>query len=270
MNGRGVQIIRDIAIAAALPKPHIIEGPGYKKLAHAVDNGEQALEWEFLDLPHTVATAEPVLLHTLTGFADYITANRDERPLTECAVVVADHTRAALVSKEYGEIKQRDVYVVTRFDDLIIRANAPGMPNVGSPFAFGSWMAVDAMNIALQSLFAPNDDRARVLEIVGNVRTEGVTTWDDDGVTQGVVASAGVKIGKLVGVPNPVKLAPYRTFRELDQPESLFVLRMRGEPGDLPQVALFEADGGAWKIQAIERIAAFLRPILPADLVVVA
>jgi hypothetical protein len=53
-----------------------------------------------------------------------------------------------------------------------------------------------------------------------------------------------------IPIPNPVKLSPFRTFIEVEQPESLFVLR--GRKG--PQWALFEADGGLWKIKAIQNI----------------
>ena len=83
----------------------------------------------------------------------------------------------------------------------------------------------------------------------------------DNGVSQQTVTTAGGVV--LVGtapVPNPVTLAPYRTFREIEQPESLFVLRMRtGKDGEKPTAALFEADGGSWKLEAIKRIAAYLR-----------
>lgn len=61
-------------------------------------------------------------------------------------------------------------------------------------------------------------------------------------------------------MPNPVYLAPYRTFREVTQPLSPFVLRMKqGREGGLPTVALFEADGGKWKLDAIAFIRDFLR-----------
>ena len=40
-------------------------------------------------------------------------------------------------------------------------------------------------------------------------------------------------------------------FREVEQPASFYVLRMTGETG---KVALFEGDGGAWKLNAIARV----------------
>lgn len=56
-------------------------------------------------------------------------------------------------------------------------------------------------------------------------------------------------------MPNPVYLAPYRTFAEIEQPVSKFVFRM--ESG--PKAALFEADGGAWKNEAILKIKEYLQ-----------
>ena len=49
-------------------------------------------------------------------------------------------------------------------------------------------------------------------------------------------------------------LAPFRTFSEIEQPESSFVLRVN----DRGRVGLFEADGGAWRNTAMLRIKEYL------------
>lgn len=59
-------------------------------------------------------------------------------------------------------------------------------------------------------------------------------------------------------IPSPVRLKPYRTFTEVDQPESDFVFRMKEDKYDGVQCALFEADGGAWKLHAMESIQEYL------------
>lgn len=59
-------------------------------------------------------------------------------------------------------------------------------------------------------------------------------------------------------VPSPVRLKPYRTFTEVDQPESNFVFRMKEDKYEGVQCALFEADGGAWKLHAMESIQEYL------------
>ena len=55
-----------------------------------------------------------------------------------------------------------------------------------------------------------------------------------------------------------VKLKPYRTFSEVDQPESEFLLRL----SEGARVALYEADGGAWTLQARRNVADYLRTAL--------
>jgi len=60
-------------------------------------------------------------------------------------------------------------------------------------------------------------------------------------------------------VPNPVMLAPYRTFPEVEQPASPFVLRLKqGPEGGRPSLALFEADGGKWQLEAVKRVRTYL------------
>lgn len=69
------------------------------------------------------------------------------------------------------------------------------------------------------------------------------------------------KIGRLESSKTEpmIKLSPYRTFREIEQPESLFLLRMKRERGGVPYVALFEADGGQWKHDAITKIKMYFK-----------
>lgn len=56
-------------------------------------------------------------------------------------------------------------------------------------------------------------------------------------------------------------LAPYRTFLEVEQPESQFIFRMK----DGPRGAIFEADGGAWRNQAIVNIREYLKEQLSEE-----
>lgn len=56
-------------------------------------------------------------------------------------------------------------------------------------------------------------------------------------------------------VPSPAVLRPFRTFLEVEQPESQCVFRIN-ERGSC---ALFEADGGLWKYHAKESIHEYLK-----------
>ena len=50
-------------------------------------------------------------------------------------------------------------------------------------------------------------------------------------------------------------LTPYRIFNEVEQPSSQFIFRINS----MANLALFEADGGKWKLDAINNIAAYLK-----------
>ena len=60
-------------------------------------------------------------------------------------------------------------------------------------------------------------------------------------------------------VPNPVRLTPYRTFLEVEQPASDFIFRMKQDKYEGIVCAIFEADGGAWKMEATQRIKEYLQ-----------
>ncbi|HGH0902568.1 TPA: hypothetical protein ACJHIR_002124 [Staphylococcus pseudintermedius] len=91
-----------------------------------------------------------------------------------------------------------------------------------------------------------NDDVKNLLRILGNLRSSNIRNAGDNGVSQIVETKRGVTMAQEEVVPNPVRLKPFRTFTEIEQPESLFVFRLR-ESGNEIQAGLFEADGGAWK-----------------------
>ena len=66
----------------------------------------------------------------------------------------------------------------------------------------------------------------------------------------------------LVEVKPRVLLRPFRTFLEVEQPESEFLLRVHPEEG----IGFFEADGGIWKLEAKKNIADYFNTNL-ADLI---
>jgi len=138
-------------------------------------------------------------------------------------------------------------------------------------FSFGQWQDPETFIINLQSQFVQTDDLLHVLKIVGNMKAEAVKHFNDDGVTQSVTARSGIALVDNLAVPNPVTLVPYRTFREIMQPPSFFVFRLRnGGEGKMPSCALFEADGSSWRLDAIEGIAEWLRKELGETATIIA
>jgi hypothetical protein len=135
----------------------------------------------------------------------------------------------------------------------------------------GQFRVHEDFMIGLQTRFTDLGQRPDILKLIGSVKSEKVSQSMDDGVGQVITARAGAVLVGEVTVPNPVSLAPFRTFRDVQQPTSLFVLRVQpGKEGSLPGVALFEADGGGWRLDAIDKIAKWLKDNVPPTVEVLA
>jgi hypothetical protein len=187
---------------------------------------------------------------TLQGVVDYIEANRDGLDLSQCMLHVGSPTEVSLVSRTLERAK-RATYVKATVMDR-------------SAGFFGVWHDTLDATIKLQSVFEEQGQKAEVLRIVGAVAVEAEIQNRDDGRSQAVATRAGVKVllGDMVDVPNPVVLAPFRTFPEIVQPASPFIFRME-KHGDKPKIGFFEADGGEWKLDAVAAIAGWLRARCP-------
>lgn len=141
-------------------------------------------------------------------------------------------------------------------------------PNIPE-FTFGRYYDQESFIIALQAKFKPTEPLVALLKIVGNLIAEESVQQQDDGVSQRVVAKAGIAKVEVVNMEPRVTLAPYRSFPEVEPVASDFILRMRKE-GNGIALALFEADGGAWQIEQIARIRAFLDEHRPAGVTIIA
>lgn len=217
------------------------------------------------DRPYSTCDIKPVLdpmpkalgIHTLTGISDYLSENTDGLSLDNLLVHVSDARNVALYQRLSGPFEQRPCFVEAVHSE--------------DQFQFGRFMDVEQFVIELQAKFVQDEMTALILQVVGNITDGIVNTFADDGITQQVTSKSGVGRVVSANIPNPVTLQPYRTFSEIDQPAGRFVLRMRSGNGEKrPDVALYEADGGAWKLEAIKRIQKWLRDHLPEDVAVIA
>ena len=191
-----------------------------------------------------IPMASSLKVRTLTSLLDYIIGGIDEMRPT-MIVAVESPTTVRLYSQLY---KNRD-----REYMMVAEAMLPS-------FSFNQFINQENFCISLQSKFIQNEDRDLLLKFAGTVEAGTVAQYGDDGVSQKATVKTGIASKGDAIIPNPVRLKPYRTFLEVDQPESEFIFRMREDRGI--ECAIFEADGGAWAIEAMENIKAYLQGIL--------
>lgn len=197
--------------------------------------------------------AEGIEVHSLSALCDYIRTNQDNLDLNTLTVLVCSPDEVQLIGPIFGKSRARDCFVTASFS--------------GKQFSFDNFMNQENFAISFRSLMCPkkNDDSEYVLSYVGRIQDRTAVTTDDDGITQTAEIRKGISghLSEKEKVKPIVKLSPYRTFREIEQPESEFLLRIRPSEDSGFKVALFEADGGAWKLKAMDGIAAYIREKCP-------
>lgn len=186
---------------------------------------------------------ESLQTNTLQSILDYIRMPTGPAP-DEWVIHVRSHDTVYLTSHPHGIDMNRDTYVTATI-------KAPGFP-------CDNFIDAEQFMITSMARLYDTPDKQALLDFSGDIQDIEEQRVKDTGTSQQITARSGIASVAEKPVPNPVNLAPFRTFPDVPQPVSPFILRVRnGAKG--PEVAIFEADGGAWKHDAIQIIADYLR-----------
>ena len=184
---------------------------------------------------------------TLASLVELILKEHSHGSLNDLIVHVDSPTRVNVHTVLRGHLDRFNLYSATA-----------ELPRI----TLDSYLDLEAMNILLKSAFVQNGTRDQLIKVLSQVVEDAIKTSADDGMAQEVTVKTGIRTLAKMEMPTIVKLAPYRTFVEVAQPEGEFLLRMRKGP----EAALFEADGGAWKLAARKNIKQYFGVAL-ADLI---
>ena len=183
--------------------------------------------------------------YTLNGLIDYIKedvegvlpSKYEERLILH----VVDYRTVRLLS--HPSENQRERHVIAEC--------VATLPSI----QFGSYIDTERFITMLLSNFIDTEARESLFKVLKSMTKEQNCNTADDGVSQVVTVRQGITTAANVTFKNPVPLKPIRTFTEVEQPESNFTLRINEEAC----AALYEADGGAWKNEAVANIRDYLR-----------
>ncbi|MGE7840099.1 hypothetical protein ACQKNX_04840 [Lysinibacillus sp. NPDC093712] len=179
------------------------------------------------------ANVSELQVNTLTGLVDYIKSQFD------------GEKQLMIQVKSPTDVRLFDALDSTNDRRTYIQAKAL-LPNI----TFERFVDREEFQIMMQANFVDNNDKQIVLDIISNIVEDGSAEIKDNGMAQQVTVKKGVASVGYETIPGRVALKPFRTFAEVTQPESEFILRLR----EGSRVALFEADGGAWELNAIHSI----------------
>lgn len=207
--------------------------------------------------PKPTQLPEPLTFNTLGALSGYLHANRDDLVLEYLTVHVVSPTEVRLLGPLEGEDEKRATFARAVATDLV--ADFVNKDHQQAPFRVG-----------VMTRFQDTEAQAALLALTVRLTEQQTLETTDDGRSQQVTAKKGVALAEQVNVPNPQHLVGFRTFREVEQVAVPYVLRVNNSgrrfDGDVPGpvLALHEADGGAWKLTAVERVVAWLRANVPA------
>lgn len=193
------------------------------------------------EIEPTVYTAEPLRVSTLQAVVDYLSKLGMADELDFPFIHVMGPSRVMMISG-LNERRGREVYIDARAQV--------------TDFLFGRHMPIDEFLVGLKTSFVGSDTIDQLTRIVGKISWSDGIKVSDDGVTQIVTTKTGVEEYGTVLLDQPVYLAPYRTFPEIEQPMSPYIYRVSN---DSPMAKLVEVDDKTWTIEAVNAIKTWLR-----------
>lgn len=133
-------------------------------------------------------------------------------------------------------------------------ADVPGWPEKVN-------MGFEEAIIALRTRFRRTQDTDYALQLLSSITSGSKVTLNDNGIATSIVTQKGIALQDNAAIRPIVDLRPYRTFMEVEQPESPFLIRVSERA-----ITFVEADGGMWRLAARETVKAYLCAALEEDI----
>lgn len=192
------------------------------------------------ELRPTIDHPDTLPLHSLDALVKMVKTEATEQDVP-LYITIPDH----MTVRCFGQPDAGARY----FRQVYYEAHATDVPGWGEKVQLG----FEEAQIALRTRFQETQDTLYAMKLLSDICLGAKVTYNDNGIATTVVTQKGVALQSNEQIRPIVTLKPYRTFQEVEQPESIFLIRV-GERG----ISFTEADGGMWKLKARETVKAFL------------
>lgn len=153
----------------------------------------------------------------------------------------------------FGQPKDEDEHC---FRQVYYEAHATDVPGWEPKTTLG----FEEAQIALRTRFQETPDTLYAMKLVSDISLGAKVIYNDNGIATTITTQKGVALQTNEQIRPLVKLRPYRTFQEVEQPESIFLIRVSDRG-----ISFIEADGGMWKLSARETIKKYLESRLEQE-----
>lgn len=202
---------------------------------------------EYKEILQSIPHPDTLDLNSLDALAKMIRTEGNEMD-TPLYITIPNHTTVRCFA-------QPDPYA-RYFRQIYYTASATDVPGWSEKVTLG----FEEAQIALRTRFQETPDTLYAMKLVSDISLGAKVVYNDNGIATTVTTQKGVALQTNEAIRPLVKLRPYRTFQEVAQPESIFLIRI-SERG----ISFVEADGGMWKLTARETIKKFLEERLQQE-----
>lgn len=156
---------------------------------------------------------------------------------TPLYITIPDH----MTVRCFGQPNEEEQY----YRQVYYETTATDVPGWGEKNTLG----FEEAQIALRTRFQETPDTLYAMKLVSDISLGAKVIYNDNGIATTITTQKGVALQTNEQIRPLVKLRPYRTFQEVEQPESIFLIRVSDRG-----ISFIEADGGMWKLAAREII----------------
>ena len=121
----------------------------------------------------------------------------------------------------------------------------------------GYYEPIEDFILNLKTMYVQTDVISNLVAILGNIVDEDIRTTSDDGISQSITVKKGINLRSQTDLPVFLKLQPYSTFIEIEQPVIEFLLRVKSKTDGIV-ASLFESKNTLWKIYSVKKICAYV------------
>lgn len=184
---------------------------------------------------------DAIYLNSLDALIDFVrttvatSKEKFEMPL----IIRTSHDEISVISSLDKDMNRNKIAVAK-----------PILPKINFDF----WMSMEEFIIQLQTCFVHTENQEKLISLVSHFNSSTEAEITDDGLGQNVTIKSKSGLNSICAINPIVKLQPYLTYYETEQPETMFLVRVR----DGGELRIIEADGGSWKQIARKRVSDYL------------
>lgn len=203
----------------------------------------------FMEVEPDLDMVQEIRLNSLDAMVKFVTSEAVRLTDSILYLTVPDHLTVKCFTSPGKECKNLRM--------ALYEAKATDVPGWAEKMQLG----FEEAQIALRTRFQHTNDVEYAQKLLSDITTGCKVTYNDNGVATTIVTQQGVALQGKTTIRPIINLRPYRTFQEVEQPASDFLIRVNDR-----YITFIEADGGMWKLAARETVKAYLEEKL-SDLI---